>query len=374
MPLLWSFALAQESSAQENVSLKELLNEWQRNNDFEYSGRDDLLSQCMVPDSVHSIDELSKHLSSCKLAYELRNGVFIIFKNEKLYSLVGYVKDAETGMPIPNVTVKLGDIGTTTSNDGYFFLITNDTFATVEVSHVSYNAQHLKLNTSIDHHIELVPRIITLAEVVIVGNSINSSEKSNNTSEKSNVLNGRRISQLRLFRNINDLLNNRPSDEISTFVNERKQGLDITYYRLKVSKKMGRKMGRVFSFSDETGFYINPRKPKLRKRTNFFKADSIGDFIHFIEMASVTSVGYTYSYQAEQLLDIRSGKVKSLTRSLLRELIADDQQLLEMFNNEKGKSAKLASYLREYYFRKKNVISGRVFPYLCGVIVDSPKK
>ncbi len=360
MPLLWSFALAQESSAQENVSLKELLNEWQRNNDFEYSGRDDLLSQCMVPDSVHSIDELSKHLSSCKLAYELRNGVFIIFKNEKLYSLVGYVKDAETGMPIPNVTVKLGDIGITTSNDGYFFLITNDTFATVEVSHVSYNAQHLKLNTSIDHHIELVPRIITLAEVVIVGNSINSSEKSNNTSEKSNntseksnVLNGRRISQLRLFRNINDLLNNRPSDEISTFVNERKQGLDITYYRLEVSKKRGREIGRVFAFSDETGFYINPLKPKLHKRTNFFEADTIGDFIHFIEMASVTTLGNTYPYPEKKLLDIRSGKVKSLTRSLLRELIADDQQLLEMFNNEKGKSAKLASYLREYYFRKK---------------------
>lgn len=353
MPLLWSFAKAQESSAHDKVSLKELLIEWQRDYDFEYSGRDDLLSKCMLSKSIHSLDELSKHLSSCKLTYELRNGVFIIFKNEKLYSLVGYVKDAETGMPIPNVAVKLGDIGTTTSNDGYFFLITNDTFATVEVLHVSYNAQHLKLNTSIDHHIELVPRIITLAEVVIVGNSINSSEKSNNTSEKSNVLNGRRISKVRLLRNINDLLDNRPTDEISTFVNERDQGLNITYYQLEVSNKMGREIGRVFSFSDETGFYINPRKPKLHKRTNFFEADTIGDFIHFIEMVSVNTPGNNYSYRAEQLLDIRSGKVKSLTRSLLRKLIADDKQLLEMFNNEKGKSAKLASYLREYYFRKK---------------------
>lgn len=353
MPLLWNFATAQESSDHEKVSLKELLIEWQRDNDFEYSGRDDLLSQCMVPNSVQSVDELSKHLSSCKLTYELRNGVFIILKNEKLYSLLGYVKDAETGMPIPNVTVKLGDIGTATSNDGYFFLITNDTFATVDVSHVSYNAQHLKLNTNIDHHIELVPRIITYDEVVIVGNSNNSTVNSNNSTKKSKVLNGRRIIQVRLYRNINDLLDNRPSDEISTFVNERDQMFNITYYQLEVSKKRGREIGRVFGFSDETGFYINPRKPKLGKRTNFFKADTIGDFIHFIEMASVTTLGCTYSYPTEQLLDIRSGKVKSLSRSLLRELIADDQQLLEMFNNEKGKSAKLASYLREYYFRKK---------------------
>jgi len=350
IPLLWNFVTAQENSAQEKVSLKELLIEWQRNKDFEYSGRDDLLSQCMVPKSVHSLDELLNHLGSCKLTYELRNGVFIIFKNEKLYSLVGYVKDAETGMPIPNVTVKLGDIGTNTSIDGYFFLITNDTIATVDVSHVSYNMQHLKLKTSIDHHIELVPRIITFDEVVIVGDSNNSS---NNSTIKSKVLNGRRNIQARLYRNINDLLANRPSDEISTFVNERDQGLNITYYQLEVSKKKGREIGRVFSFSDETGFYINPRKPKLHKRTNFFEADTIGDFIHFIEMASVTTAGTNYSYRAEQLLDIRSGKVKSLSRRLLRELIADDQQLLEMFNNEKGKSAKLASYLREYYFRKK---------------------
>lgn len=347
MPLLWSFAKAQESSVHENVSLKELLIEWHRDNDFEYSGRDDLLSQCMVPNSVKFVEELSKHLSSCKLTYELRNGIFIILKNEKLYSLVGYVKDAATGMPIPNVAVKLGDIGTTTSNDGYFFLITNDNLATVDVSHVSYNAQQLKFNTSIDHHIELVPKIITLVEVAIdLGNS-------NSSSEKSNVLNGRRIIQARLFPNINDLLENRPSDEISTFVNERDQIFNITYYQLEVSKKRGREIGRVFGFSDETGFYINPRKPKLHKRSNFFEADTIGDFIHFIEMEFVTTRGNTYSYPAEKLLDIRSGKVKSLTRSLIRKLIADDQQLLEMFNNEKGKSAKLASYLREYYSRKK---------------------
>jgi hypothetical protein len=346
MPLLWTFATAQESSAHEKVSLKELLIEWQRDNDFEYSGRDDLLSQCMVPNSVQSVDELSEHLSSCKLAHEFKNGVYIIYKNDKLYSFVGYVKNAATGMPIPNVTVKLGDIGTTTSNDGYFFLITNDNLVTVDVSHVSYNTQQLKFNTSIDHHVELVPRIITLDEVVIVGNSSNSSEESN-------VLSGRRIIQVRLFRNINDLLDNRPSDEISTFVNEREQIFNTTYYQLEVSKKNGREIGRVFSFSDETGFYINPRRPKLHKRANFFEADTIGDFIHFIEVASVTTAGNSYSYRAEQLQDIRSGKVKSLTRSLLRELIADDQQLLEMFNNEKGKSAKLASYLREYYFRKK---------------------
>lgn len=348
MPLLWTFVTAQENSAQEKVSLKELLIEWQRDNDFEYSGRDDLLSQCMVPKSVQSVDELSKHLSSCKLTYELRNGVFIIFKNEKLYSLVGYVKDAATRMPISNVVVKLGDLGTTTGNDGYFFMITNDSLASVEVSHVSYNAQQLQFNTSIENHIELVHKIITLDEVVIdLGNS-------NTSSEKSNVLNDRRLIQVRLFRNINDLLANRPSDEISTFINERYQIFNITYYQLEVSKKKGREIGRVFGFSDETGFYINPRTPRLHKHTNFFEADTIGDFIHFIEMASVTNAGNTYSYRAEQLLDIRSAKVKSLTRSLLRELIADDQQLLEMFNNEKGKSAKLASYLREYYFRKKS--------------------
>ncbi len=353
IPLLCNFATAQESSAQEKVSLKELLIEWQRDSDFEYSGRDDVLSQCMVPKSVHSVDELSKHLSSCKLTYEFRNGIFMIFKNEKLFSLVGYVKDAATGKPIPNVKVKLGNIRTKTSNDGYFFLIMNDSIAAVDVSHVSYNAQHLKLNTSIDHHIQLVPRIITFDEVVIVGDSNNSSENLNNSTKKSEVLNGRRIIQARLFRNINDLLDNRPSDEISTFVNKRNQGLNITYYQLELSRKKRREIGRVFSFSDETGFYINPRKPKLRKRTNFFKADTIGDFIHFIEMVSVTTPVNNYSYRAEQLLDIRSGKVKRLSRSLLRELIADDQQLLEMFNNEKGKSAKLASYLREYYFRKK---------------------
>jgi hypothetical protein len=303
----------------------------------------------MVPKSVHSVDELAKYLISCKLTFELRNGVFIIFKNEKLYSLVGYMKDAATGMPIPNVTVKLGGIGTTTRNDGYFFLITNDSLATVDVTHISYNAQQLKLNTSIDHHIELVPRIIMLDEVVIVGDSNNSS---NNSTIKSKVLNGRRNIQARLYRNINDLLANRPSDEISTFVNERDQGLNITYYQLEVSKKKGREIGRVFSFSDEAGFYINPRKPKLHKRTNFFEADTIGGFIHFIKMASVNNAENNYSYREEQLLDIRSGKLKSLTSRLLRELIADDQQLLEMFNNEKGKSAKLASYLREYYFRK----------------------
>ena len=63
--------------------------------------------------------------------------------------------------------------------------------------------------------------------------------------------------------------------------------------------------------------------------------------------------GNVISYRAEKLLHKRTGKVEGLTRVRLRKLIADDEQLLEMFNNEKGKSAKLASYLKEYYLRKK---------------------
>ena len=316
----------------------------------QFSFDNDALSNCSVNSTKEfsDLDEAVFELAAnCRFSVKKTNGVFIIIKSEKLYSLVGYVKDAKTALPIANVAIKMGDAGTITTKDGYFFLVTNDSLTEVEVSHLAYQSQIIQLNTNIDHQIELVSKNIKLGEVVI---GLGQSDAS---SEDANALKGRRIVQARLFLNINDLLDNRPADEISTYIKERNQGLNITYYQLDVSKEKGREVGKVFSFSDETGFYINPRKPKLRKRANFFEADTIGDFIHFITIARMRVAGNVISYRAEKLLHKRTGKVEGLTRVRLRKLIADDEQLLEMFNNEKGKSAKLASYLKEYYLRKK---------------------
>ena len=316
----------------------------------QFSFNNEVLSNCSVNSTKEfkDLDEAVFELAAnCRFSVKKINDVFIIIKNDKLYSLVGYVKDAKTALPIANVAIKMGDAGTITTKDGYFFLVTNDSLANVEISHIAYQAQVLQLNTNIDHQIELVSKNIKLGEVVIgLGQSDISSE---NTDE----ISGRRRVQARLFLNMNDLLDNRPADEITTFVKERDQGLNITYYKLDVSKEKGREIGKVFSFSDETGFYINPRKPKLRKRANFFEADTIGEFIHFITIARMRVAGNVIPYRAEKLLHKRTGKVIGLTRIVLRKLIADDEQLLEMFNNEKGKSAKLASYLKEYYLRKK---------------------
>lgn len=345
------------AEASDKVSLKVLLTLWQEQNDFQFSGRDDLLQQCSVDASFSEPSELQQLLKPCRLKVEVKNGVHIITKRPERYFISGYVADAETRIPIPNASVKHGDKGTLTNEYGQFMLASKEEIVEVDVSHVSYGASISKIESGMENFIEMKRQNVKLNEVVVGGSSTESSERNE---EPYALLLGEGIPvDAKFFRNLEETLNSEPDTVLNqTILKARKRRYGIYYHRLDVDRKVGKGIGKVYGFSDGNEVYINPKTPRLRRGADFFKVEKIDRYLHYKVVERITfpvagAAPAVIEFPAEKLLDTETGKSKTLTRGRLRKLIADDAELVEAFNQEKRKSRKLKLYLETYYERKQ---------------------
>lgn len=160
-----------------------------------------------------------------------------------------------------------------------------------------------------------------------------------------------------IYRTLEQVVNDQPESSVCADVAILPQEHGVTYHRLLVNRKEGRKIGRVYAFSigNEAPIFINPSNPKLRKGKNFYGTERIGDFINFATVGEVWIPGdngrppYRFTYPREELLEVSSGKTKLLTRKQLKRIISDDRQLLAEFKVEEAKSIMLIPYLKEYY-------------------------
>ena len=161
--------------------------------------------------------------------------------------------------------------------------------------------------------------------------------------------------QVEIYRSLEDLLNDRADKIIEADYRTIPKEHGIVYKRLLVTRKEGKKIGRVYGFKVGNEVFINPRNPKLRKRKNFFKTERIGDYVNYATVGEVWIPGgqgrppYRFTFPREELLSIETGKRMLLTRANLRKILKKDNNLdlWKEFKKEKRKSMKLIPYLKQ---------------------------
>ncbi len=153
------------------------------------------------------------------------------------------------------------------------------------------------------------------------------------------------------YRSLEEVLADSSFRSIRTPIKPIFRDYGVVYHRIRLKKEEINKIGKVFGFSDGKFVYINPRTPKPRRYTDFYRAQHFGPYLYFQEEVQLRPNNRVITWFAEKLVDIETGKTFTLTRNRLRDIIADDEELLELFNVEKGKSGKLKLYLLEYLRR-----------------------
>lgn len=348
--LLESAASAQESHAS-SITLKELLQFWDDSLGLQFSGQDELLKECILSDMT--LEELRPQdienlLAPCNLTSKKVGDVMVIHKRTVLNLLDGTVKDSVTGKAIAFAAIQFGNSGTITDEEGYFLISSDQTELKLSLSHIGYEKQSAAVSSAEEAIILMNPKNIELAEVRVDGaDSDRDSRKSND-----DLLREVRTVDAGFYRSLQDALEDSSFKTISAPLVPNFRTHGVIYHRIKLPKEERRYIGNVFGFSDGKFIYINPRTPKPRKLANFYKTERIGPYLYFKNEARITYQGRNITWLQEKLLDIQTGDVLTLTRPKLREIIQDDEELLELFNAEKGKSGKIKLYLIEYLRRK----------------------
>lgn len=126
----------------------------------------------------------------------------------------------------------------------------------------------------------------------------------------------------------------------------------LDYYKFDINKKNFQALGKIFGFSDGKDIYIDFSYPKLNSKPEFVKMEYMFKYCYFeyvknipVYAGSVVTIAPTL---VQALLDINSGEVFVLNKQTIKEILADDQVLLEEFNNISGKEKVLKEYLVKY--------------------------
>lgn len=171
-----------------------------------------------------------------------------------------------------------------------------------------------------------------------------------------------------IYRTFEEFKYNNPSVELNHKVTTIKRGYGfmnaagkVTYYRIEVYRKDAKLIGNVFGFCDGENVYINEHSPKIEPSVGFSKIIYFGKYCYYEGVSSSGRSmpnGATVSYQslAEKIIDIHSGEVITLDDKNLREIIADDPELLKEFNKDSNKNKSLKDYIIRYMENKKNLV------------------
>jgi len=187
-----------------------------------------------------------------------------------------------------------------------------------------------------------------------------------------------------IYRTFEEFKHNKPSIEFNynVIVKSRGYGLSnladqVPFYKIMINKKEGKSIGKVFGFCDGKSVYINDNSPRLSPETEFSKIEYFGKYCYYkrvndrkinkptsraernmndtrnirisnnVRRMMEASTKVTEGQLVERIINIDSGEVTTLSTKVLRELIANDKELLDEFNNESEHSEKL----RQYFIR-----------------------
>ncbi|MDW3194886.1 MAG: hypothetical protein R8G66_21105 [Cytophagales bacterium] len=158
------------------------------------------------------------------------------------------------------------------------------------------------------------------------------------------------------YRTLEDLLANQPAEEIPpTFRYERQRhqgklrGQKIAAYRFKGPREYKLPKTKTFAVYMDGSLFINLNRPKLRKNTDFFKVEWIGNYGYFVDIHKypvwIDEVYMEDTILKEMLLDRSTGTIIELSKKNLRIILQDHPKLLQDFERERKKKKKLKEYL-----------------------------
>lgn len=337
----------------DDISLNTFLQQWSDGTGMQYAGKTELLEKCsvtVVPFQSLTPEKLDVLITPCALSVKQVGNVLIIRERSNLNTIDGFVKDENTHKPIAYAAVQTESHGTTTDEDGYFFVTTTEPEVNIKISHLGYEPKELKCSTTMETSVFLSRKTVSLEEVRVT-------DKSGAVAfgNKQSILITERTIDAGFYRSLKEVLADSSFQSIRTPIKPIFRNHGVVYHRIRLPKEERKKIGNVFGFSDGQFVYINPRTPKPRRLTDFYHAERIGPYLYFKEEVQIRPSSKAITWLAERLVDIETGKTFTLTRSRLREIISDDAELLELFNAEKGKSGKLKLYLLEYLRRNSGL-------------------
>jgi hypothetical protein len=172
------------------------------------------------------------------------------------------------------------------------------------------------------------------------------------------------ILKVGIYRDFNEFKYNNPSIKFDYQISTIEHGYGflnssgtVTFYRISIDKKAGKAIGNIFGFCDGKNVYINENLPRLGPKAGFSKIEYFGLYCYFESIFYQTAYNGTNSYTtsslAENVINMSNGEVIRLTKKTLKELIANDEELLTEFNNESQKNKKLKDYIIKYLEKRK---------------------
>ncbi|TRZ45454.1 hypothetical protein D3A96_05565 [Robertkochia marina] len=169
-----------------------------------------------------------------------------------------------------------------------------------------------------------------------------------------------------VYKTYTEFITNAPSLELSKFnIQDKKashglMGLEgHPVKRFKIKRKEAEKMGGIIGFSDGNHVFINPAAMKgFDSKTNFYEVEFYGQFcyLEFLQKSTIRNGSYTSNTynKTHGFFNLANGKFMELNKYTMRDLLeATDPELLEKFEDEKGKNKKVKEYFIEFVERRE---------------------
>jgi len=158
-----------------------------------------------------------------------------------------------------------------------------------------------------------------------------------------------------IFKSFDEFKYGNPSVELDCQVMNSKHNYwkgKLNYYKLNIDKKNRQALGKIFGFSDGKDVYIDFAYPKLNSNPEFVKMEYLFKYFYFEYVKNIPvysgSIVTIVPTLVQTLLDINTGEVRVLNKQTIKDIIANDQVLLEEFNNTSEKDKVLKEYLVKY--------------------------
>ena len=177
--------------------------------------------------------------------------------------------------------------------------------------------------------------------------------------QSQNLITADSVYKAGIYRTFEEFKYNNPSIVLKDEIVKKKRGYgflnaagQVTFYKIAINRKEGKAVGEVFGFSDGKNVYINEYKPRLGPNAEFSKIEYMGPYAYYEDIrcvetfrpdGSVTTCGLD-----DKIINTETGEVISLSKQTLRELIANDKELLKEFEDESQKNKKLKDYVVRY--------------------------
>lgn len=168
-----------------------------------------------------------------------------------------------------------------------------------------------------------------------------------------------------LYKTFEELKYNNPSVKLNFDITSKTQQVGmgknaekVTNYRLDLSRRKAKSIGEIYGFSDGKNIYINTIGGRTGYAKDFVKIQMYNRYGFFSSIGHTTivvgSVVTSSVYVVHNLLDMNTGEIIELNNKKMREIMSDDKELLEAFEDESRKQLKIPEYMHSYLKRMMN--------------------